>query len=168
MCVFQKTKIRFFNLLSGKSYLPSSRYFFQKGYTLVEVTVAMIIICILVSIAAPIYSKAIEQARLDSAAGNLKTVWSAQRAYWLKNHNFADSLATLEAEGLINSYLVSPPSNAMYLYTINSASAIAFSATASRNGSGVRSGEIQIDESGELTGSISKSGGGTLSPLTLE
>jgi prepilin-type N-terminal cleavage/methylation domain-containing protein len=157
MHIFKKNKIRPYALL--------------KGFTLVEVTVAMIIICILVTIGAPIYTKAIEQARLDSAAGNLKTVWSAQRAYWLKYHTFADSLATLENEGLISNSLVLSvtTSGATYVYSIDSATANAFAASASRSASGSWSGQVQIDELGQLTGSISKAGDGiTLSPLTLE
>jgi prepilin-type N-terminal cleavage/methylation domain-containing protein len=156
MRIFKKNKIRPYTLL--------------KGFTLVEVTVAMIIICVLVSIGAPIYTKAIEQARLDSAAGNLKTVWSAQRAYWLKYHTFTDSLATLENEGLISNSLVlsGTTPGTTYVYSMDSATANAFAASASRSASGSWSGQIQIDELGQLTGSISKSGGATLSPLTLE
>lgn len=142
----------------------------KDGYTLVEVCVVMVIICILAAMAAPIYTKAIEQARLDSAAGNLKTIWSAQRAYWLKNHTFASSLVTLEDEDLIGSSLVLTQSdpNAMYVYDIDSAGISSFTASAVRSGSGVWSGQIQIDELGELSGQINKDDGFTLSPLTLE
>jgi type IV pilus assembly protein PilE len=142
----------------------------KNGYTLVEVCIAMVIICILAAMAAPIYTKAIEQARLDSAAGNLKTIWSAQRAYWLKNHTFAASLTTLEDEDLISSSLartqIDP--NSIYVYDIDSAGISSFAASATRSGSGVWSGQIQVDELGELSGQISKDDGFTLSPLTLE
>lgn len=141
------------------------------GYTLVEVCVAMIIICILVSIAAPLYSKAVEKARLDSAAGNLKAVWSAQRAYWLKYHTFAGGLTTLQNEDLISVFLVQTQSlpNAMYVYDVTSNDPnSSFIASAVRNGSSVWSGEIEIDELGQLSGSISKTDGTTLWPQTLE
>jgi prepilin-type N-terminal cleavage/methylation domain-containing protein len=142
----------------------------RRGYTLMEMGVAIIIICILVSIATPMYSKAIEQAKLDSAAGNLKTVWSAQRAYWLKYHTFAADLATLENEDLISALLVETQTlpNATYVYDIDSAGADSFIASAARNSSNSWNGEIQINELGQLTGSISKADGSTLSPQTLE
>jgi prepilin-type N-terminal cleavage/methylation domain-containing protein len=142
----------------------------QGGYTLVEMCVAMIIICILVSISAPMYNRAIEQARLDSAAGNLKTIWSAQRAYWLKFHTFASDLTTLENEDLISASLVETQTlpNARYVYDIDSAGADSFVASASRSSSNSWNGEIQVNEFGQLTGSISKADGTTLSHLTLE
>ncbi|MGA2914648.1 MAG: type IV pilin-like G/H family protein [Sedimentisphaerales bacterium] len=142
----------------------------RAGYTLFEVCVAMIIICILVSICAPIYTKAIEQARLDSAAGNLKTIWAAQRAYWLKNKTFASNLTLLGDENLIGTSLATQSEpNAMYVYDIEDADAISFSASAVRNGSRTWTGQILIDENGRLSGSISKEGSSiTLEPLTLE
>ena len=147
-----------------------TQYYTAEGYTLVEVCIAMVIICILASMAAPIYTKAVEQARLDSAAGNLKTIWSAQRAYWLKYHTFAADLTTLENEDLVSSALAATEgqSNAVYVYGIESASASAFAASATRNGSSTWGGEIQIDESGAVSGEINGSDSTVLSPLTME
>lgn len=141
----------------------------RNGYTLLEACVAIIIICILVTIAAPMYSKAVEQSRLDSAAGNLKAVWSAQRAYWIRHHTFASDLVTLENEDLISHSITETQSlaNAMYVYSIDSAAADSFVASAARGGAAWH-GEIQINESGSLTGSISKTDGTVLSPQTLE
>jgi prepilin-type N-terminal cleavage/methylation domain-containing protein len=162
----RKVKIRLGTLNNGR-YLHGAAC---RGYTMIEAVVAVVIIGVLVSLAAPLYSKAIEQARLDSAAGNLKTVWSAQRAYWLKNHTFASSLTLLEDESLISASLAQTQTlpNAMYIYDIDSAGDSSFAASAVRDGSGVWSGQIQIDETGEITGQISKDGGFTLLPFTLE
>ncbi len=141
-----------------------------RGYTLMEICIAMVIICILVSISAPLYSRAVEQARLDSAANNLISVWSAQRAYWLKYHTFADTLTALSDEDLVSSQLAATQlsSSAMYVYNIDSASSTSFTATATRNNSQVWSGEIQIDESGQLIGSITNSGGLVLNAQPFE
>jgi prepilin-type N-terminal cleavage/methylation domain-containing protein len=140
------------------------------GYTLLEALVAVIIIGILVSIAAPIYSTAVEQARLDSAAGNLKTIWSAQRTYWLKFHTFAADLTVLETEDLISVSLAQTQTSpdARYVYDIDSASANSFTASAARSNSTVWQGDIQIDELGQLTGSVIKTDGLILLPQTLE
>ncbi len=141
-----------------------------RGYTLMEICIAMVIICILVSISAPLYSRAVEQARLDSAANNLISVWSAQRAYWLKYHTFADTLTALSDEDLVSSQLAETQlsSSAMYVYNIDSASSTSFTATATRNNSQAWSGEIQIDESGQLIGSITNSGGLVLNAQPFE
>lgn len=164
---FKKVKIRLDTLNNGR-YLHRAAC---QGYTMIEAIIAVIIIGILVSLAAPMYSKAVEQARLDSAAGNLKTVWSAQRAYWLKNRTFAPDLTALENESLINASLgqtqTSP--DAAYVYSIGSSGSSSFTASAVRNGSGVWNGQIQIDETGEVTGQINNTKGGfALSPFTLE
>lgn len=142
----------------------------RKGYTLMEICIAMVIICILVSISAPLYSRAVEQARLDSAAGNLISVWSAQRVYWLKYHTFASTLTALSDEDLISSQLAETQlsSSAMYVYNIDSANSISFVATAARSNSRVWGGEIQIDESGQLSGSITNSDGLALNAQPLE
>ena len=142
----------------------------EKGFTLLEALVAIIIIGILISIAAPIYNTAVEQARLDSAAGNLKTIWSAQRAYWLKFHTFADDFTVLETEDLISTSLAQTQTSpdARYVYNIDSASSDFFTASAVRSNSTVWQGTIQMDELGRLTGSIINTDGLTLSPQTLE
>ncbi len=146
------------------------KYSDRKGFTLLEVCVAMIIICVLVTLSSPMYSRAIEQARLDSAAGNLKTVWAAQRAYWLKNHTFTDNLLTLENEDLISPSLartlVTP--GCLYVYNIETADDDSFTAYAERSSSTAWSGRIEIDQLGEITGTINKTDGTTLSPITLE
>ncbi len=142
----------------------------RKGYTLLEICIAMIIICILVSISAPLYSRAVEQARLDSAAENLITVWSAQRAYWLKYRTFASDLMTLRNEDLISNQLAETQQSqsAMYVYNIESADNLSFAASAARSNSSVWNGEIQIDEFGQIIGSIINSDGTALQPQTLE
>lgn len=139
----------------------------KNGYTLFEACVAMIIICILVTIGTPIYTKAIEQARLDSAVGNLKTIWAAQRAYWLKYRTFTNSLDALKSENLISSKLTDQ--NSTYTYNIEYADNGSFTASATRNASGTWSGQIVINENGQFSGGISKAGTTvTLLPMTLE
>jgi Tfp pilus assembly protein PilE len=149
--------------------MSESRKIRRKGYTLLEACVSIIIICILVTISAPMYNRAIEQARLDSAAGSLKTIWSAQRAYWLKYHTFAVDLTTLGNEDLISDSIVETQTlpDAMYVYSISSAGVDFFIASAVRGGR-AWSGEIQVNELGQLSGSISKTDGTVLLPLTPE
>ncbi|MBN1787226.1 MAG: prepilin-type N-terminal cleavage/methylation domain-containing protein [Sedimentisphaerales bacterium] len=151
-------------------YKAGKNRFGKKGYTLLEALVAVIIIGILVSVAAPIYKTAVEQARLDSAAGNLKTIWSAQRAYWLKHRTFADNLAALETEDLVSVSLEETQisTDAKYVYDIDMATADTFTASAVRSNSSAWDGDVQINELGQITGSITHTDGLVLSPQTLE
>ena len=126
------------------------------GFTLVELTIAMVIICLMVVLAVPTFRRAIEQARADVAAANLKTIWSAQRVYWLDNRRFASQLSDLRSQDLIDGPIADSVGDpkAVYVYRISSADSSVFVAGALRNASGVWSGQVQIDQEGKLTGTI--------------
>jgi len=136
------------------------------GFTMVELCVAMVIVCLMTTLAAPIFTRAIEQARVDAAAANLKTVWSAQRVYWLEHRSYAPDLAALRSMDLIDAGVADSASSptAVYAYDIVSADATTFEARALRNGSGRWSGQMQIDQDGSIEGSVSGSGGQVLTP----
>jgi len=138
----------------------------RAGFTLAEACIALTIICLLVTMAAPMYSRAIEQARVDGAAGNLRVIWSAQRIYWLEHRTFAANLAVLATMDLVDRRLVESASNpdASFVYSITSGGDDAFTATAQRSGSSIWLGQLVMDESGEVTGSISGPGGQVLTP----
>jgi prepilin-type N-terminal cleavage/methylation domain-containing protein len=138
----------------------------NRGFTLVETSVVLIIICLMATMAAPIYSRAIEHAKAETAAASLRSVWSAQRIYWLENKTFAPSLNALESMDLVTPALAQTQSSpgATYVYQIASADSGQFSATATRNGSGVWAGQFQIGEDGLVTGVITGPGGQQISP----
>jgi len=139
----------------------------RQGFTLTEILIAMTIICILVTMSVPIYSQAIEQAHLDAAARDLKTIWSAQRVYWLDKREYAQDLATLQDIDLLSSKFVLTKGSltASYVYEIEAADSSSFLAVATRNGSRKWTGEIQIDEFGDISGKVSASGGTVLVPM---
>ena len=124
----------------------------------------------LVTMSAPMYGRAIEQARLDTAARNLRTLWTAQRVYWLERHTYADDLATLGSMDLVSSALASSQGSATapYAYSIDSADGSSFTASMTRKGSRKWSGTIRIDESGSISGYIMNSSGAVLSPIVGE
>ena len=140
------------------------------GFTLTEIVIAMTIMAILITMSTPIYSKAIEQARVDNAARELMTIWSAQRVYWLDNHSYAENIITLQNLDLISTSLpLSEESvSKMYIYEIVSADSESFIASATRNQSSRWSGQIEIDEFGIITGDISNSDGTVLVPLGVD
>ncbi|MDX2036778.1 MAG: prepilin-type N-terminal cleavage/methylation domain-containing protein [Isosphaeraceae bacterium] len=132
-----------------------------RGVTLVEVVVVVTILGILVSIAAPSYRRAVEQARVDVAAAHLRSIWAAQRMHYLEERAFAIDFTTLEAGDLLDtSPLASDP---WYVYLLES-NGTTFTISATRTGSSVYSGTLVIGPDGVVTGSISTAGGPALSP----
>jgi prepilin-type N-terminal cleavage/methylation domain-containing protein len=150
--------------------LRTSDFQHRRGFTLTEVLITMSIICILVTLSTPMYSRAVEQARLDAAARDLQTVWTAQRVYWLEERSYAPDLATLYSMDLLGSKLVLTEGSltAPYVFSIESSDSDSFTAVATRNASHKWSGEIQIDEFGDMTGGISASNGTLLVPMLAE
>ena len=129
----------------------------QKGFTLIELTVVMMVMGILLAYAAPLFQLAFEQSRVDLAAANLESLWTAERLYWAQNRTFATSVADLETAGLLDPSFINSMSSprAAFAYSIATADATAFSATAQRQNSGHWSGTLAINEQGALTGSVS-------------
>ena len=127
------------------------------GFTLIEACIAMTIICLLVTLAMPTFRLAVEQARADNACANLKTVWSAQRVYWLEYHTYTNTLGTLQGLDLLDNAVAGSSSNpsAVYVYQVNSADGTSFQVRALRNGSGTWNGQLQIDQDGGVSGTVS-------------
>ncbi|MCE5325304.1 MAG: PilZ domain-containing protein [Planctomycetaceae bacterium] len=137
----------------------------RAAFTMVELCIAMVIICIMTTMAVPIFRRSIEQARVDGAAANLKTVWSAQRLYWLEYRTFAPRLLDLQGQDLLAASVAQSINNAdaVYVYDVVGADATSFVVRASRNGSRVWSGQLIIDQSGTISGIVS-SGQTVLTP----
>jgi prepilin-type N-terminal cleavage/methylation domain-containing protein len=136
--------------LKGSSQPPRRR-----GFSLLEALVVVTVMGVLVSLAAPTFTRAVEQSRADIATSNLRAVWSAQRVYWLEYRAYAGDLPTLTSVGLLDSAITSAST---YNYTITSANESSFTATATRAGSVRWTGQFQIDQTGALSGVIHASG----------
>ncbi|HWE37890.1 MAG TPA: prepilin-type cleavage/methylation domain-containing protein [Isosphaeraceae bacterium] len=128
----------------------------RPGFSVAEALIVMTMMAVLVAISAPTFGRALEQSRLDVAAANLRAIWAAERLYRLDNPTFAD-LATLQSLGLVDPSIVA--GNAFYTYDVTpSTDGTAFVATATRaphNGGG---GELTIDQTGALSGTITAGG----------
>ena len=130
----------------------------RRGMTLLEVLIAITIIGILITFVVPSFNRVAEQSHVDGAAQYLRSIWSAQRVYWLENRTFTDSLSVLSDLKVLDSRIAGG-SDGSFTYTITAAAADTFQATATRNGSSVWSGTLTIDQDGQVSGSVSKSGG---------
>jgi prepilin-type N-terminal cleavage/methylation domain-containing protein len=139
---------------------------FRRGVTLLEMGVAVTIIGILVAFTVPSFTRVSEQSRVDAAAQYLRSIWSAQRVYWLENRTFASSLAQLDALGLIDPKIATG-NDGYFTYALGNVGANSFTATATRSGSGRWSGTLQITEDGDVTGNESDGGGTVLIPPDL-
>ena len=133
----------------------------RRGFTLVELSVAVVIIGVLLSLAAPAFSRVREQTRLDAAAQYLRSIWAAERIYWLENRTFTNSLGTLNSMGLIDPR-VAAGNDGCYDYVISTATSDSLTVSATRDGS-AWTGTLTIQQDGEVTGFVS-SGGKVLTP----
>ena len=127
----------------------------RRGFSLIELMVAVAILGAIVAFAAPSFRRTVEQSRADIAVANLKAIWTAERLYWLKERNgYTDQWDDLNdlVDPLIEN--ASKP----YTYTIDSADSTTFSATATRAGGSGWGGSFTITETGNITGNIIASG----------
>lgn len=141
--------------------MPSRRHR-RSGFSLIEVVVVITVIAVLIAFAAPTFGVAIEQSQADIAAANLRSIWTAERLYWLENRTYTTDLSALESAGLLDSAIVTGSSQ--YSYAVSAADASTFSATATRIASQRWSGSFTIDQTGSMTGSIQAAGQSAIVP----
>lgn len=135
----------------------------HRGTSLLEMMVVVTITGILISFAAPSYRKAVEQSKLDLAATNLRSIWAAERFYYLDQRAYTSNFSVLSGTGVLDSGLINSDPFYSYSLAVNEAGT-SFTATATRVGSSVYTGSLAIDPSGALTGGISGSGGISMTP----
>ncbi|HZW34303.1 MAG TPA: type IV pilin protein [Isosphaeraceae bacterium] len=128
-----------------------------RGYSLVEMLVALVVFGVLISMGLPKFQQSLEQSRADVAGASLRAIWSAQRLYWLQNRTYAPDLPTLLAANLIDPYLTT--ASTPYTYTVSGSSSSGFTATATRTGSTSWSGSFTIAADGTFSGSVQQVGG---------
>lgn len=135
----------------------------RPGFSVAEVTIVLTMMAVLVAVSIPSFGRAMEQSRLDVAAANLRAIWAAERLYRLDHPSYTD-LATLETLGLVDPSLAA--GNAFYSYAATpTPDGTGFVATAARAPSNGWGGELTIDQTGALSGSIT-AGGVTLTPTS--
>ena len=92
----------------------------QKGFTLVELLVVVVIIGVLAAIAVPKFTGATDEAKIAKVKADLRTIASAVILYQAKNNGtIPDDVATLKAGG----YLTNEPKDegsTPAFYTISS------------------------------------------------
>jgi len=127
----------------------------RRGMSLLELAIVTVIVGILASMSLPSFQRGLEQSRADLAATNLRSVWSAQRLYWLDYRTYAPDLATLESLGLLDQAV---SAQTVYSFDITGADDNAFTATAARAVNARWNGTLSIDETGVVSGFLSAAG----------
>ena len=133
----------------------------RSGYSLVEAIVGLVMMSVLVAMGVPRFQLSLEQSRANVAGANLRSIWSAQRLYWLGYRSYAPDLATLQSANLIDPSLAT--STAPYSYSVTvSGDGGSFNATATRAGTLAWSGGFTIASDGGFSGDVQQAGQATL------
>ncbi len=135
----------------------------RRGFTLVELSIAIVIIGVLVSLVVPSFVRVAEQNRVDAASQYLRSIWSAERIYWLENRTFTSSLSDLQTLGLIDTKIAAG-NDGYFNYSITGADASTFTVNATRAGSSVWTGTLSVSQAGDLTGFVGNPSGVVLTP----
>jgi len=140
----------------GRSHRDCSR----GGFTLVEMAVVTTLLAILVTLAVPQFILAVERARANEAEARLQQLWTGQRLYWLKYHCYASSIIQLQQEQCIDPSLTQTAGGGLtFDYNVVEADAISFLAQATPHDSTRWNGSLEIDETGNISGTIMTSDG---------
>lgn len=97
----------------------------NKGFTLFEILLMIVIIGALASIAIPNYQKAIEKSRKVEASNTLASIWAAEKRYHLDFETYTNSTNNLDIK-------LSDTSLTYYNYSISSANSTDFLAAAEK------------------------------------
>ena len=103
------------------------------AYTLIEMSVVLIVMGILITMAMPKFSRSLESAKADVAGANLRAIWTAERIYWLDNRSYTTSLDLLVSLNLLDPSITSTTPNPYYSYSVTEADTATFTATAQRS-----------------------------------
>jgi prepilin-type N-terminal cleavage/methylation domain-containing protein len=74
----------------------------EKGFTLIELTIIVLIISILAMLALPRFINASTRSKQSEAQGILKQIYTLERAYFQEHGNYTDDFSVLEIEILPN------------------------------------------------------------------
>jgi prepilin-type N-terminal cleavage/methylation domain-containing protein len=129
----------------------------KPGYSLVETLVALVIMGVLISMGVPKFQLSLEQSRANVAGANLRSIWSAQRLFWLENRYYAPDPTHLQSSNLIDTSLATATAPYAYSMTVSSDGS-SFTATATRSGSASCSGSFTIASDGSFSGSVQQAG----------
>ncbi len=127
----------------------------QKGFTLIELMIVVVIIGILAALAVPRFMTATTKSKQSEAKGILKQIYTMERTYRQQNNTYWGQGTTAHA-GAPNAFAtigVEIPTSAIYTYTITTADATALQVDAVCNilDDDATQDQWRIDQNGNLT-----------------
>lgn len=128
---------------------------------MLELTIVVVIMGILATMAIPKAGKTVENTRVDQAAAELHSIWGAQRRYRMQHSTFAPDLKTLSDGGYVQKTLLEKKEP--FTYAVQATRSGGLRMTAKRTGSGWN-GELVLDEMGKMKGSVRSGGGDEIKP----
>ncbi|MBQ3834908.1 MAG: prepilin-type N-terminal cleavage/methylation domain-containing protein [Elusimicrobia bacterium] len=69
-------------------------YICERGFTLVELAVTIVLVIILMTVSVPIYNEHVQKAKITEGYALLASIRSAQENYYIKNGNFLRDINT--------------------------------------------------------------------------
>jgi type IV pilus assembly protein PilE len=102
----------------------------KKGFTLIEIIVALVILAILAAVALPNYMTMMTQGAANAAQNNLIAIYNAQKTYYFANAAYCTSTNSVcNSLASINSTLSLNITDARFTYTCNSTNGFTCTAT---------------------------------------
>lgn len=121
----------------------------DRGFTLMELIIGLVIVAILAGIAIPSFSKAIEKTKVKDAQSTLAAIYSAEKIYRLDQSDPVTNRPTYGTlDDLIRLNYISNPNagNTTWNFTTSEVAANTFTATATRTGGGFNKQTITVTE----------------------
>ena len=108
----------------------------KKGFTLIEIIVALVILTILAAVALPNYMTMMTQGAANAAQNNLIAIYNAQKTYYFANAAYCTSANSVcNSLASINSTLSLNIADTKFTYTCNSTNGFTCTATNTSDGS---------------------------------
>ncbi len=115
----------------------------QKGFTLIELMIVVVIIGILAALAIPRFMQATVKAKESEAKTVLKQIYTLERVYRQENGAYTNVVADI---GFLQ------PTNSKYIYAVGGAGPNVFAATATPDGTDADlTRTFTIDQNGTIT-----------------
>jgi prepilin-type N-terminal cleavage/methylation domain-containing protein len=132
------------------------------GFSLLELTLVVVIGGIVASFAVPEYSASSEAVRVDKSASDLRSIWRAQRRHNLERGVLAGSVSELTSRGYLPMSLGG--TEKPFTFSVKLRGRGRFDIEARRVSGSMWSGGIRLDETGILSGGTRSSDGEVIRP----